>query len=81
MTESIRHKWDYDSEKRIAACDSESGCDQNEKPCCQCRIVKITIHRPDGQYVRAWRHPNNATQFVCSNTPPCVSIGETIAIR
>lgn len=80
MTQSMRHKWDYDGERRIAAADSQSGCDQNEKPCIACRIVKITIIQPDGQFVRAWRHPNSPVQFACEHTPPCLQPSAPVPI-
>jgi hypothetical protein len=65
------HRWDYENERRIAACDSPSKCDQNERDCIHCRLVRVTVHPPGGFPFRAWRLPNSKTQFVMGSTPKC----------
>jgi hypothetical protein len=49
------------------------GCDQTERTCKLCHLVKITVHQPDGRAYREWRHPNNPDQFPMDTTPPCLA--------
>jgi len=73
MTESTRHRWNIENIDRVPACESESGCEQTERHCEKCPLVKITVHTPDGgNPYRAWRHPKSPKMFVCEHTPPCV---------
>lgn len=69
MTEK-HHRWDK-QEKRIPACETSSGCDQTERTCIDCGLVKITVHPPHGLPYRAWRHPNGLTAAI-ESTPPCL---------
>jgi hypothetical protein len=64
------HRWDWDHARQIAACDSPSGSDQNERDCVHCGLIRITVHPPAGNPFRAWRY-GNAKQFTADKTPKC----------
>lgn len=65
-----RHQWDYDNERKIAACDSPDGNDRSEKPCCRCDLWKITVHPPQGFAWREWRF-GAGENFKSDLTPRC----------
>lgn len=72
--EIIRHhKWGEPT--WIPASESSSGCDQTERKCEHCGLIKITVHPPDQSFpYRAWRH-RNGQEITLTTTPPCLSEG------
>lgn len=77
--QSPRHAWDYDNERKIAACDSSDGNDRSEKPCLHCSLVKITVHPPFGIPWREWRF-GAGENFKSDLTPRCEPSGEVAAL-
>lgn len=47
------------------------GCDQSERTCTRCGLVRITVHPPQGLPWREWR-PDGGPQMQLTNTPPCL---------
>lgn len=47
------HKW-HDDGTRLRDT-TPSGCDEHERVCTLCGLVKITVHQPLGYPYRAWR--------------------------
>lgn len=63
-----RHKW---SEPVSILDGTPTGCEQTERTCSLCHLVKITVHPPQGFPWRAWRHRSSSVQFTDDYTPPC----------
>lgn len=47
------------------------GCEQSERTCLRCGLVRVTVHPPQGLPWREWR-PEGGPQMQFTNTPPCV---------
>lgn len=63
-----RHKWG----DRVTVVDNtSSGCEQGERTCVRCGIVRVTVHPPRGLPWREWR-PRGCVQIQLSSTPPCL---------
>lgn len=73
-----KHKWM--SPITIRGTHTQTGCEQSERQCEQCGMIKITVHPPQGFPWREWRHPKSPKQFTGSNTPPCCPPGEVKAL-
>lgn len=57
-------------------CDkSPSGCDESERECELCGLVRITVHRPDGYPYRAWRSKGGVRFPDVGYTPVCEGEG------
>ena len=69
ITYQGRHKWS--DRISVPRDQTPSGCEQTERTCGLCKIVRITVHPPQGFPWREWRHPNSDVQFACEHTPPC----------
>ncbi len=68
-----RHKWG--DSINIYRDTSPSGCDESEKPCTLCGLVKITVHPPIGPYrnypYRAFRSKGGIRFLDPGYTPVC----------
>lgn len=64
-----RHKWD--GPVNIHRDTSASGCDETERPCALCGLVKLTVHQPDGYPYRAWRTARGLRFPDTGQTPLC----------
>ena len=49
-----------------------NGCDQTERTCSRCGLVKITVHPPEGLPWIEWRQ-GEGPQIQLSTTPPCMA--------
>lgn len=65
------HQWDHSNARRIPACDAPGGCDQTERDCKHCTLVRVTVHPPNGLAWREWRNTRQGIQFTADGTPPC----------
>lgn len=72
----MNHKWS----DPIPVLEGPNGCEQTERTCVHCSLVKITVHPPRGYPWREWRHPQSAAQFPAEHTPPCIA-GGTSEVR
>lgn len=45
--------------------------EQTERVCAVCKLVKVTVHHPDGRAWREWRLAGQARQFEDERTPVC----------
>jgi hypothetical protein len=62
-----RHRWDL---PRSVLTDTPSGCEETERECVDCHLVKITVHPPFGFPYRAWRTAAGMRATI-EHTPPC----------
>ena len=62
-----RHKWG----DPVTIVHGPNGCEQTDRTCVRCGLVKVTMHPPHGLPWRAWRHPKSTVQFPAEHTPPC----------
>lgn len=77
MTEDVsklaapNHSW-VDRGSKVPALHgpTPSGCEEHERECRLCFLTKITIHRPHGVPLRAWR-TKNGTRWIHPRTPLC----------
>lgn len=54
-----------------------TGCEQSERTCSHCGLIKITVHPPHGIPWREWRYPDDPkVQHKGEATPLC---GEAVA--
>lgn len=51
---------------------------QTERTCPKCKLVKITVHPPQGDGWREWRWGDAPTQFRDDVMPECVRIEDVI---
>lgn len=66
----LHHKWG--APIRFPAEESPRNCEQTERTCLRCRIVKITVHPPHGPVWTEWRTGDAGQyQMQLSATPPC----------
>jgi hypothetical protein len=49
---------------------------QTERTCAVCRLVKVTVHHPDGRAWREWRLADSSDQYSDDRSPPCTVIGQ-----
>lgn len=75
---AIKHRWDRENKRAIAAASSPSQCDQTERDCKICGLVMITVHPPREDSYRAWRYPDDPKQFTSEATPPCRGVAEAM---
>jgi hypothetical protein len=62
-----RHKWGAP----VTVIDgTPSNCEQTERTCVLCEMVKVTVHPPQGMPWREWR-PKDGPQIQLEHTPPC----------
>lgn len=55
---------------------SVSGCDETERECEVCGLVKITVHAPNGEFpYRAWRNKEGLRFSDPGYTPVCEGAG------
>ena len=69
-----RHRWNYDLENRLAACESPDGNGRTERTCMNegCGLVRITVHASGGKECwRAWR-TQTGHEWQGEKTPPCL---------
>lgn len=64
-----RHKWA--DPVNIHRDTSHSGCDETERPCALCGLVKITVHQPVGYPYRAFRSKGGIRFPDPGYTPVC----------
>lgn len=81
---SRRHKWGDPAYRRHKWGDpaylhrdtTPSGCDETEKPCVLCGLVKLTVHTPIGYPYRMWRtraglrFPDDGATPLCEGGAP-----------
>lgn len=76
---SERHRW---GDPISIFENTPSGCEETERVCILCGIVKITVHPRDRSEFpwRAWR-TREGTRMEVDHTPPCRPVGniETVA--
>lgn len=60
-----RHKW-HDP---VTVPYGPRGCEQTERACELCKLVKVTVHPPQGLPWREWRE--GVAQVRLERTPPC----------
>lgn len=70
-TKTLRHKWPKEVPVTVLGSKTPSGCEQSERACEHCGLIKITVHPPQGLPYREWRHPASPVQFQATHTPPC----------
>lgn len=68
-----RHIWRDDGNKLRDT--TPSGCDEHERVCEACGLVKITVHRPDGYPYRAFRSKGGVRFIDPGFTPVCDGVG------
>src|ERR1700674_825877 len=78
MTKTPHHKWDYDSEQRIAASACADGNDRNAKGCLNCKLIKVTIIPPRGFPWHEW-HTRDGKVWVGEAPPPCLVVPKVAA--
>lgn len=71
---SPRHDWRKLTPRMVPASESPTGCDQTERECSVCGLLKITVHPPRELPYRAWRAPGQQ-QVTMDHTPPCRAVG------
>lgn len=64
-----RHKWG-DAVAKLPA-ETANGCEQTERVCAHCGLIKITVHPPVGFPWREWRLPGSRVQVKDIRTPAC----------
>ncbi|HXJ00954.1 MAG TPA: hypothetical protein VNH44_07010 [Micropepsaceae bacterium] len=69
-----KHKWRDDGNKLRDT--TPSGCDEHERTCEFCGLVKITVHKPEGFPYRAFRSKGGVRFPDPGYTPVCDG-GET----
>lgn len=70
------HSWG----DRVTVMDgTPSGCEETERRCPRCGLVKITVHPPQGVPWRAWRTKAGIRTDKIAHTPPCLSAAELVA--
>ena len=74
---SMRHKWDYDSEQRIAAGSTPDGNARNAKGCVNCGLIKITVLPDRGFPWHEW-HTRDGKVWIGEATPPCLRVTGTV---
>lgn len=75
ISQSFRHEWG--DGVSVPATDTPNGCDQTERVCARCGLVKITVHPPGAQPWRAWRLPEGGKQVNFPSLPmQCTGIDE-----
>lgn len=65
------HAWDYLHKRNVPAIESPSNCEQTERDCKHCSLIRVTVHPPRGNPYRAWRYAGSETQFTADKTPKC----------
>lgn len=68
MTTDPRHRW---GDPVTVLKHTASKCEETERVCAFCDLVKITIHPPQGIPWRAWR-TKEGKRWEGSATPPCL---------
>lgn len=63
-----RHRW---GAPVAVIGDTHSGCQETHRTCELCRLVKITVHPPQGNPWRAWRTADG-NPWQGDATPPCL---------
>ncbi len=63
------HKWG--DSRNIHRDSTKSGCDETERECELCGLIKLTIHPPFGRPYRAWRTPGGIRFPNPSQVPLC----------
>ena len=64
----MKHRWT--DAGTVMASDTLTGCEEHERKCERCGLVKITVHQPIGWPYRLWR-PKDGNRFSDPGTPPC----------
>jgi hypothetical protein len=66
----LRHRWS--EPVAVLPDDTFSGCQETERTCLACGMVRITVHPPVHRDVwRAWRTRDGKRTDKISATPPC----------
>jgi hypothetical protein len=66
------HLWqDCDDFKSVARDPALGRHQQTERACLKCKLVKITVHPPEGGGYRLWRWGDAPTQFADWAVPEC----------
>lgn len=68
-----KHRWNYETERRLAGIDTADGNDRNERDCLHCGITRVTVIPPHGR--SAWHEWRTKTGgiYLGEMTPPCVN--------
>jgi hypothetical protein len=66
-----KHRWG----EPIAIPQGASGCQETERACIHCGLVKITVHPPHGLAYRAWRTASGMRAQI-EHAPPCTGMKE-----
>lgn len=72
-----RHKWDNETEKRIAATEFSDGNARNIKSCQVCSMKRITVIPPNGFPWHEWLTADGR-KWVGETTPPCFPQAENV---
>lgn len=77
--QSMRHKWDHDNEKRLAACESTDGNARNARPCLNCGLIKVTVITSEfpPKYWHEW-HTSDGQIWIGEATPPCLTVPKVV---
>jgi hypothetical protein len=66
----LRHRWS--EPVAVLAENTPSGCQETERTCIACGMVRITVHPPVAHLPwRAWRTPQGDRTDKIAMTPPC----------
>ena len=66
---ALKHRWGLPH--TVFASETPSGCEETERECGICHLVKITVHTPVGFPYRAWR-TRAGMRAEIDHTPPCL---------
>lgn len=67
----MRHRWDHDATKHLAASEFPDGNGRTLRVCKQCGMTKITVHGTDGTFWHEWK-TKVGTVWTGEATPPCL---------
>jgi hypothetical protein len=73
----MRHRWDIDRERRLAATCFADGCSRTYRVCEYCNLTKITVIPPHGFPWREWITADGIKSRG-ERTPPCDSTVEAM---
>ena len=73
-----RHRWNFPI--CVFGDRTPTGCEQSERECQFCGLIRITVHPPQGFPWREWRKAGSDKQFPSDHTPPCNPPGEVSSL-
>lgn len=72
-----RHRW---GDSVSIPFDTPSGCEETERLCLACGMVRISVLPPRGNPWRAWRTRDGVRTDVPEHMPPCNPVGVVEAV-